>query len=341
MDIGAQNIKVVEGKETKKGLILYKFFSINTPKGTIKDGIILDRDLVHYTIKEELKKRKIKTKDVYVTVNSSKVLTREITIPKVEEEEIHSLLRFQIEDYIPVNITDYVIQHKVLDSFYDDDMEKMNLLIIAIPKELVEGYFDLLKELDLNPLVMDYQPNSIAKLIRYNSSINNTYPTENLTIANIDIGYDNTKISIIENSNILVSRVIDIGGYYIDQSILNFNEMDMEELEALKLKVEDINRIDEDKEYHKIGEIIKSSIIYLSERIDMVFRYYLSRETNNDINLIVLTGGVSNIKGLDNLFSNIFNIPSISIEYLDKIDFQGEFADYANAIGSIIRASGG
>lgn len=340
MDIGAHKIKIIIGKKTRKRIILYKFFTINTPEGAIKDGTIVDRDLVHYVIKEELKKRKIKTKDVYITINSSKILTRELIIPKVREEEIESLLMYQVEDYLPVNIDDYVIQYKVLKSFYEGDIEKINLLIIAIPKGIIEDYFNLLKDLGLNPLVMDYQPNSIAKLIQYNSLINNTYPTEIITIANIDIGYDSTRVSIIKEGNILFSRVIDIGGSYIDQSIINFNELDIEELKYLKRNIGDINRVDENKDNNKAVDVIKTSIIFLSERIDMVFRYYLSRETNNEINLILLTGGISNIKGLDNLFSNIFNIPSIPIEDLDNIDFQGEFTDYGNAIGSIIRASG-
>lgn len=340
LDIGAYNIKVVEGKENKKGVIIDKYFTIRTPTGVLEDGSIVDKDLLHYIISEELKKKKVKTKNVYLTVNSSKILTREITIPKVDEDDIESFLKFQIEEYIPVSMDKYIIQHKVLETFYEDNIEKMNLLIIAIPKDMVEDYFDLLKSLNLNPLVMDYQPNSIAKLIQYSSLINNTYPTEDITFANIDIGYDSTKISIIKNGNILVSRIIEVGGSYIDQSILNFNETSFEEIEDEKLKIEDINRADKDSNRHTVTDIIRTSMVLLSEKIDMVFRYYLSRRPDNTINLILITGGVSNIKGLDNMFSNIFNIPAISIKTLDNVDFKGNFSDYANSIGTIIRTSG-
>lgn len=340
LDIGAYNIKVVEGKENKKGVIIDKYFTIRTPTGVLEDGSIVDKDLLHYIISEELKKKKVKTKNVYLTVNSSKILTREITIPKVDEDDIESFLKFQIEEYIPVSMDKYIIQHKVLETFYEDNIEKMNLLIIAIPKDMVEDYFDLLKSLNLNPLVMDYQPNSIAKLIQYSSLINNTYPTEDITFANIDIGYDSTKISIIKNGNILVSRIIEVGGSYIDQSILNFNEITMEEVEDEKLKIEDINRADKDSNRHTVTDIIRTSMILLSEKIEMIFRFYLSRRPDNNINIILITGGASNINGLDNMFSNIFNIPAISIKTLDNVDFKGNFSDYANSIGTIIRTSG-
>ncbi|NLX62922.1 MAG: type IV pilus assembly protein PilM [Tissierellia bacterium] len=337
MDIGAHSIKIIEGKETKKGIVVSKYFTIDTPEGVVKDGLILDKELMHYVVSEKLRKKKIKTKNIYITINSSNIITREISIPKVAEDEIHSLLMFQMEDYLPVNIEDYVFQHKVLDVFYEDNMEKMNLLIIAIPKEVVEGYFYLLKGLGLNPLVMDYQPNSIAKLIDYNDFINNTFSTEDITFAIIDIGYDSTKISIVKNGKILVSRLVEIAGNYIDQSILNFNDISLDEVENIKGEIDNINRINEDSSHSNALNIIKSSIVLLSEKIEMVFKYYLSRKPDNIINYILLTGGISNIKGLDNMFTNIFNIPSISIEALDKVDFEGNFALYANAIGSIIR----
>lgn len=337
MDIGAHSIKIVEGRETKKGLLVNKFFTMDTPTEAVKDGVILDKDLLHYVISEELKKKKIKTKNTYITINSSKIITRELSLPKVEVEEIDGLLSFQIEDYIPVSIDGYVFQYKLLDTYYEDDMEKMDLLIIAIPKEIVEDYFDLLKGLGLNPLVMDYQPNSIAKLIDYNDLINNIFSTEDITFAIIDIGYDSTKISIVKNGNILVSRIVEIGGSYMDQSILNFNEMSMEELEYVKLDIEDINRAEQDNDHSSVLNIIKASVVLLSEQIEMIFRYYLSRKTDNTINYILLIGGIANINGLDSMFTNIFDIPTLSIDSLDKVDFKGNFSYYANAIGSIIR----
>lgn len=340
LDIGAQKIKFVEGRETKKGILIDNHFSISTPKGAFQDGIIIDKDLIHYVISEALKDNKIKTKNVHVTMNSSKIITREITIPKVEDEEIDNILRFQIEDYIPINIDNYVIQFKVIGSFYENDLEKLNILLIAVPKEFVKDYHELITNLNLNPLVLDYQPNSMAKILKYNGLINETFPTEDITFASIDIGYDNTKISIIKNGTILVSRIVEIGGNYIDQSILNNFNYDKSKLEETIEKLDDINHIyEEDSDYFKIAKIIKDSVSALTEKIEIIFRYYLTRRTDNKINMILISGGVSNLKGLDNMFSNIFNIPSINVVLLDRVSFDGEFSDYINAIGSIIRIS--
>ncbi|MCF6460072.1 pilus assembly protein PilM [Clostridium sp. Cult3] len=339
LDIGSYEIKAVEGKVTKSQIRIDNFFTIPMPKGAYVNGQIMDRDLIFYVMNEEINNRKLKTKDVYLNINSPSIITREIIIPKVEPEEIESVLSYQLEDYIPMNLDDYIVQFKTIGGFYEDEVEKLNILIIAIPKEMVKNHYDLLVDLGLSPLVLDYQPNSIAKLIKYTDYINYRYPTENITFATIDIGYDSTKVSIIKNGILQLSRVVEIGGKYIDQSVLNFYEYTCEELQQAKEGINDISHIDgEDLDYSRLVSIVKNAFDTLNEKIEIIFRYYFTREMDNKIHTILLYGGSSNIGGLPNLFSNYFDIPSIKVESLDNISFQGDMTKYINPIGSMIRS---
>lgn len=341
LDIGSYQIKGVVGKETKKGIVIDDYFTILTPKEAYNDGRIVDKDLLHYIIDEELKKNKIKAKDTYLTINSSEIILREVIIPKVEPEEIENILSFQIEDYIPVNPENYIVQFKPIGSVYEDDVEKLSILLIGVPKEIVKTHLQLLKDLGLNPLILDYQPNSIGKLLEYNNLINDDYTTENITFATIDIGYESTKVSIIKNGIIYVSRVIEIGSKYIDQSILNFFDYREIEIEEMKKSFVAIDKIDEDNlEHNSVLNMIKNVFNTLNERIEIVFRYYLSRESENRIDMILLYGGNGNFNELDNFYSNYFNIPSIKIQSMDNLIFDGKVYEYMNSIGALIRRAG-
>ena len=88
MDIGSFETKIVEGRYTKRGIVVYDYFTVPTPENSYMDGEILDRELIYYTLRQELKNRNIKTKNVYFTINSSSIITREIIIPKVDRKEI-------------------------------------------------------------------------------------------------------------------------------------------------------------------------------------------------------------------------------------------------------------
>lgn len=338
LDMGSYKIKALVGREKNNRIIIDDYFTIPTPKGAYIDGRIMDKVLLHYAIDEALKKNGIKVKDVYLTINSSEIIVREVIIPKVEAEEVEKLLSFQIEDYIPVDPENFVVQFKLIDTTYEDNIEKLSLLLIGIPKEIVENHFELLKDLALNPLVLDYQPNSMAKLLGLSNFINKDYPTKDFTFAVIDIGYENTKVSIVKNGIIYLSRVVEIGGKYIDQSIVNNYGYDDYELMQIKEGLDDLNKFyGENSEHTAIYSLIKGIFVTLNERIEMIFRYYLSRSSNNQISMILLYGGNANYAGLDNFFSNYFNIPTIIVESFDKVNFNGKIFEYINSIGALVR----
>jgi type IV pilus assembly protein PilM len=338
IDFGAYEAKIVEGKFSKKNITIYKNLSIKIPEGLYLNGEILDNEQLSYIIKNALKENKVSTELVYGIVNSSSIITREIIIPKVSDEEIEGILSFQIDDYIPVNPENYVVKYKLLGTFYEDNIEKLHLLLIGIPKIIVESHFNLLKEIGLKPVVLDYQGNAISKLLGFNTKINETYPIKDMTIACIDMGFNNTKITIGKNSLLQVSRVVEIGGKYIDQNIINMLDYSIDELEEKKKSIVDINEQNEEcTDYNRLVNIARNSLESLMERIEIVFRYYKTREIGNEINLVLLHGGLSNIKEVDNLFSNYFNIPSINMSLLDKIDFNDNLLKYANCIGGLIR----
>ena len=85
---------------------------------------------------------------------------------------------------------------------------------------------------------------------------------------------------------------------------------------------------------------LRGKLTSLLERIDMVFRYYNSRETDNKIDLILIYGNHSHTDGIEELMRSYFDIPCVKLNVLDKVKFFGDLAVYANAIGALIRANG-
>lgn len=338
IDIGSYETKIIEAKLTNKGIVIDKHFSFFTPEGSYENGYIVDKELLYYILKEELKKNKVTSDIGYINIKSSAIITREVVLPAVGDDEIEGILRFQIDEYLPVDPKDYVVQHRTIGKIEEDGIAKLNVLLIAIPKEIVESHFKLLKDLELKPSVLDFQSNGVAKLLNYNLLINGRYKTEDSTIAAIDLGFYNTNVTIAKNGFIQVSRTVDGGGDDLDKNILNFFEYSKTQIEEKKKSIDNINRIEEDyTEDNRFLNIAKTSIKGIMDKTDTIFRYYNSREKGNDIQMILLYGGLSNINGIDNLFSNYYNITTVKIDKLDKIFLSEDLNKYINCIGSLIR----
>ena len=337
IDIGSYETKVVEGRMSNKGVAIEKQFSFLTPEGSYENGYIIDKELLYYLLNQELKKNKVSSDMAYITIKSTSIIVREILLPKVSSNEVEGILKYQIGEYLPMNPEEYVIQYQIIGNEEEGEIEKLNVLIIAIPREIVESHFSLIKQLDMKPCVMDFQSNSISKILVYNELINGTYKTRDLTFAAIDIGYNCTNVTIEKNGSIQVSRVIEFGGDDIDKKVFSILNFSKEELKVQKKEI-DISRFDEDySEKNRLSNVVKTSIEEVMRMVDKVFRYYTSRDVSNKIHMILLYGGISNINGIENLFSNYFNIPTVKIETLNKVSIQRDLNKYINCVSSLIR----
>lgn len=338
IDFGSKEIKVIEGKYSKNNIRIFKGFTISVEPHFYKDGEILNKDILVTLLKDKLKENKISTELAYGIVNSSNIITREITIPKVPSEEIASIIGYQLEEFFPVDTEDYIVNHLTIGSKIEDEVEKLNILLIGLPKDMVINHLELMKESGLKPQVLDYQSNAIAKLLGFNDKVNDFYNTKDLVIASIDIGYNSSKLTIIKNGNMEVSRILDIGAETLYENLEELFDYSPEDIEEKIKEIEDISIYKEEyTEYYRLLNVVRNTLINLMEKIEMIFRYYMTRDSGNIINYILLEGGLSNINGLDNLFSNYFNIPSIKLLSLDKIKWNEELSKFSNAIGGLIR----
>lgn len=306
IDIGTYETKVVEGKITHKGIVINNFFSFLTPEGAYRDGHILEKELLYYVLKEELRKNKLSSKITYLTIKSSSIITEEIKIPVVKDKDIEGILKYELKEYLPIGIEDYIIQYKILNKVKVEEIEKLRILLIAIPKEIVENHFILLRDLGLKPTVLDFQLNSVSKLLKYNQIINENQDIKDTVIALIDLGFINTSVIINRNDDILFNQSIEFGG-----DSMNENRM---------------NGID------------KGDIEIMLKEINSVFVNYKKIYKEDEIRKIFLYGGLSNIKDMGNIFEKYFNMPSIRIKNMDNIYLKEDLNKYVNCVGCIIRA---
>ena len=324
IDFDTRSVKIVEASFKKDRLNIYDTFTIDLPEGTYEDGYIIDPGLLRDTLDSFLRLNEVKREDASVVLNSTDILTREIVLPNVTDEEVDGILKYQINDYIPIDVDEYVVQYLDQGVFMEEGNEKRKLFISAMPKEIVVSFLDLLADLDFKPKVLDFKSNAIRKLVDYNiDSIGKE------TVAVVDIGYTNTSLSILKEGYIEVSRTLILGiREVLDRGELNSSEEErMEEL----LSLEESDIVKEGLE-NSLEDFLRS----LFEQLDMVFRYYNSAEVNNSIDLIFVQGDIVKLKKVEEMFEEYLSIETTSIDSLDE-EMEEELYLYGTAIGAILR----
>jgi type IV pilus assembly protein PilM len=321
IEFRADEIRVVEGRYNKKNIIVNKCFTIPVPEGLYEDGVIKDMEKFSYVLQKGLSKNNVSRGEVYGVINSSNIIIREIRLPKVEEKQIASILNFQLDEYLPVDPEGYVVQHIPLDIVEEDGVEKQNVMLIGVPKYMVETHLNLLQNLGLKPVALDYAGNAISKLIKYSDTINGIYDND-ITIACVDLEQESTTLNITNKGIMSISRVIkeEISPTVDETPFMTLDESDDQDV--------------------AIASGLRGKFAVILDKIDMVFRYYNSRETDKDIELVLIYGNHSHVDGIEDLMSSYFDMPCVKLNVLDKVKFYGDLAIYANAIGALIRVNG-
>lgn len=343
IDIGNKNIKIVVGKQSKNNVSVEKAMEIETPPNSYRDGKIFDIEELKSVINKYVHSENIKTKKTICTVQSTSIINREITLPVAKkEEEMNTMVRFEIEQYLPIMFDDYVIEYKILETFTEEDIKKGRITVAALPKTIVEDYLKLIKELNLIPVALDMNSNAVSKLYESKVTINDENSSLNKTVAVIDIGHNSMNLNMISNGVLEFSRVIPVGSNEIDINIANMLNLSLEEAEKRKIENSNLNNVNSLISIEMLNDVVRDSVDNWIQEIRRLFRYYKNIKRENKIDEIYLYGGGSDIKGLEDHLKKELDISVVKIEKMSNVKLDKKVQDmnlnqYLNCIGSIIR----
>lgn len=322
IDIGSFSIKIVEITQNGGKSEIINYAIAKTPENSVNDGKIMDVDKVASVIEGLLLKNFSKTKRVISVISSSALLTREVNIPKMNESDIEKYISLDSQQYFPVNLDDYILDFKVLEEVSGVKGPELMVFLVAVPQNIVNDYMKLFNKLKLDIEAIDIAPNALSKLAKAISVNKITSKKEdNMTTAVIDLGAETTTVTIVENGVLQFSRSIPSGGNGLTQSIANTFGLNMQEAEEYKLKNSEIvlETHDSTNLSSSISDTIKPMLDSLASYINKFFEFYCTRNTLNKIDSIYLTGGGSLLKGIEEYYRGLFNMPTKRINIADGI----------------------
>ena len=168
LDIGSQNIRIVEGRGFGKVFTINNLCSIQTPLTVYEDGMLYDINTLANHLKDAMKQHNIKGSYISYIIEGSSILSREIEVPSIKKNELSSMIRYEMENNLPNPVDYYILQFKVTDKFIGEGINRLKILVSAVPKHIVESYIELSKRLDLEPYILNVKHDSVINLFKNN-----------------------------------------------------------------------------------------------------------------------------------------------------------------------------
>ena len=339
IDMGSNSIKAVEGKLQKGVINVTKLAEVLLPEGAIADGKILNFELVVNALERLIKENSIKARDVIITTNSSSIINRDILIPSVQEEEMDTVVRYEIQQYLPINLDDYIVQFVVLDEIVDDEGVKLKVNVTAFPERVALSYYNLINALDLDPYALDVSYNAINKLANLGEYTQKDGGLIGGPVAFVDMGAASINVSIFKNNKLDFTRMIKMGGDNILYALSERLNMSIKSTEFIKFK--DIDLLSEDEENTK-NKVVQGVVNELLEELERIIQFYNNRASSK-IDKIYIYGGISNLRNINLFLEEKLNTRIQRIEDIKNVNLGNnvlmnrDLSLYLNAIGAIIR----
>lgn len=316
-DIGTYNTKVVLGVGKKNKVIIEDAFSLPTPVGAIEDGQIVNAQVLREEILKILDQKGIYTSKAAFSLASSKAITRELVLPYVNEKKMAAMVPFELPKHIPIAVENYVIKHVTIDVFRDESIKKARVLVIALPKHIVRRYWDLSWDMEMQPTVLTLHGIAAAKFFPEISPLTG----ESETVALIDLGHISINCNIISEGKLIFNRIVSTAGF--------------------KITPDEFKNYDKDISPTSYNRNVKSTIDKWLEEIKLIFRFYYSLKDKNEIDRVVLLGGVANFEDLAMYMAEKLEIPTSVLLENERVVYRGKSSEfqlneYFNALSALL-----
>src|SRR4030042_3482246 len=141
IDIGSKTVKMIELTQNGQNWEL-KGSGIIGYKGTTPDKAVDEKELVPLgdVIRKLHKEANISSKDVRISLPEQAVFTRTIKFPLLTDQEIAAAIKWEAEQYIPIPVSEAIIQHQILKRRETTTPPEVVVLLVAAPRKLVENY---------------------------------------------------------------------------------------------------------------------------------------------------------------------------------------------------------
>lgn len=295
LDIGEQSIKLSQVERTEGSIQINKLAILPTPPGILDEGKLIGVEKLANHLSTTLEENGFDGTKVVSAVSGENVITRTIEMPNMPKEELDDTVQWEAEEQIRLSAEEASIDYEILDQNPDGSYK---LLLVAVKEDLIEQYLNLFELLGLKALGIETEPLALGRLST-NLHINKTFCI-------IDIGFQTTDISVLNEGQLLFTRTINMGGKDITEDIAEDHHMSFTEAENYKKN----NNL-------FLGDQPAIIIRNLTTSIYRSLDYFQVEYEEYELEKIFLTGGSSKLLGFSDYLEEQIGVEVEALELGD------------------------
>jgi len=300
LDISSTTVKLLELSHTGERYRVESYAVSSLPADAVIEKNVNDIEGVANAIRNVVNQSKTKVKTVAAAVAGSSVITKIIDMPAgLSEDDMETQLTLEADQYIPYPLEEVAIDFEIQGPSPESEGQ-VEVLLAACRRETIEARVEAIESAELQPKIMDVEAYAMERafsLVRNQLDIE-----EENTVAVVDIGATMTTLSVLTNGQTISTREQLFGGKQLTDEIMRRYGLPVEEAGLAKKQ----GGLPDDYE-PEVLEPFKDAVV---QQVARSLQFFFSSSQYNDVDYIVMAGGVSSMEGLDELVQDKLGTPA-------------------------------
>jgi len=335
VDIGTTNIKMVELSSSGSEISLENYGVLETysylerPNAAIQSSYFkIVEEITGDLVKKLLSTLKPKTRRSVISLPIFSSFVTVFEVPFQEEKEISRAIPFEAKKYIPLPLEELTIDWAIIGG---PEVAAKNvgakILLIAIPKELIQRYQKIAKESGLDAVAFELESVALGRSL---------IGQEKSPVLILDIGSQSSNLAVIDNGYLVSNESLTTAGAEITHILAQGLGISKERAEEFK-RVKGFNVTPQEAE---VVNLMLPIIDYFGSEISRAMNIYKER-TGRDIKKVLLAGGTANLPGLDGYLSQALNLDAQKAWPFNHISYQQFLEPLLKEIGPSLSVATG
>lgn len=309
IDIGSSLLRAVEIDDaSKERPTVLRAHEVPLPEGSVKRGEVLEVHTVASAFKRLWAAGGFRSRNVALGIGGQSVIVRDLAVPRMPLPQIRESLPFQVQDLLPVPVSDAVLDYYPISEGQAESGPVVNGLLVAAFKQAVSSNVTAATMAGLTPVSMDLLPFAMTRMHSLSS------PTNGFAV-HMSIGANTTSIVIAQAAVPLFVRIVPAGGDDATRSLMTRLNVPREKAEALKreLGLTSAGATDEER---RAVEVIHESTSELLTAVRNTLAYFAGVRSGVTFEHLSVAGGATRMKGFANALAESTRISVVPVNPL-------------------------
>lgn len=303
VDISSSSVKLLELSKSGNQYKIESYAVASLPPNAVVEKNIAEVEAVAETLRAVYGRAKSRLKSAAVAVAGSAVITKKIEMPAgLGDDALETQITLEADQYIPYPLDEVAMDFEVQGPSARSP-EQIEVLLAACRREHVDSRVDSLSMADLTTKVVDVEAYAMERAFQLIADQIGATPQS--VVAIVDIGATMTTLSVLVGGKTVYTREQIFGGRQLTEEIQRRYGLSLEEAGLAKKQ----GGLPDDYEA-EVLEPFKDAVV---QQIMRSLQFFYSSSQYNDVDHILLAGGVAAMPGLvDMVQERLGNVASVA-----------------------------